>query len=254
MRTREELFEMWADPARTWSPWVKPVVFTWLTATQLSLSDREQADVPQLAAFPDASSGTAIVLELTGPTALRFGVALAGRGYQPVPLFNGVPDAGGAFISTESVGRLLVALADDVAGATLLPDAPPVFILDAGRMAEGRLPLPGQFDNRWMVFPQDFPSGRLLQSRGIRRVLAIQRGAAIAEDLSRVLMGFRKSGMEVQVQEPDGESPPQDAVLARTSWMKNVLFRAMVLARLRRNSAGGFGARVPEPSQTGFFA
>jgi len=105
-----------------------------------------------------------------------------------------------------------------------------------------------------MVFPQDFPSGRFLQSRGLRRVLVLQEGDAIAEDLARVLAGFRDSGLEVMVQDPKGERPAQPATLARTSWMKTVLFRAMVVARLRRNSAGGFGARVPEPGQTGFFA
>src|SRR4029453_2540608 len=143
----------------------------------------------------------------------------------------------GAFVSTEGVGRLLVSLADDVAGATLLPDAPPAFVLDVGRMAEGKLPLPGQFDNRWMVFPQDFPSGRFLQRRGLRRVLVIQRGGPIAEDLARVLIGYRDSGMEIWVQEPDGERQPQPAVLAGVSWMKHLFFRAMVLPRLRPTSA-----------------
>ena len=42
--------------------------------------------------------------------------------------------------------------------------APPAFLLDSDRM-KAPAPDPGRFDNRWLVFPQDFPSAAFLRSR-----------------------------------------------------------------------------------------
>ena len=254
MRTREAVFDLWAPEQGIWSPWVKPVAFTALTPAHLSASKAEAPrpwDGPEL---PDAGSSTAVVLELPAATSLRLGVALTRRGFRPIPLFNGVPQDGGAFVPTDALSRLLVTLADDVHDAALPFAAPPAFVLDADRMAGGRVPAPGQFDNRWMVFAQDFPSASFLKRQGLQRVLVVQHGSAVADDLARVLAAFREQGMEVLVLRPDGEHRPEPAVLPKASWVKSVLFRAMVTLRMRRNSAGGFGARVPEPSQTGFFA
>jgi hypothetical protein len=253
MRTREELFDIWAAEEGTWSPWVKPVLFSQLNDIDLLGPDTEDNFEWTGADVPDSGSATALIIDLPGERGLRIAGALAGRGYRPVPLFNGVPHPQGGFVPVAAIARELVTLADDVERAALSPAAPPAFVLDAGRMAGGRVPDPGQFDNRWMVFPQDFPSASFLAAHGVQRVIVIQQDAAVAEDLARVLIPYRRQGIEVLTMSPASGSRPETAVLAETSWMKTVLFRAMVLLRLRRNSAGGFGAMVPAARRTGFY-
>jgi len=53
-------------------------------------------------------------------------------------------------------------------------DAPPVFILDALRLRGTNPILDDMFDNRWMVFPQDFPSARFFAEKKIKLVTLVQ--------------------------------------------------------------------------------
>jgi hypothetical protein len=253
MNDRESLFDLWALDGATWSPWVKPVLFSEMDESLPLSTAYEERESWDTLGFPSVGSGTALVLELPGKSALRLGVALARRGYRPVPLFNGVPHPDGGFVPSGAIARLLVSLAGELAQSGLPLDAPPAFVLDADRMAGGRVPTPGEFDNRWMVFPQDFPSASFLASHGIRRIVVIQRGTWIADDLVEVLAGHAKGGIEVLVAPPDG-GPAQQADLSKASWFRSMFYRAMVVLRLRRSSAGGFGGRVPEPRQSGFYA
>jgi len=118
-------------------------------------------------------------------------------------------------------------------------------------MAGGKTPSPGQFDNRWMVFPQDFPSASLLLAHGIRRVVVVEpAGRAPAEDLVHVLLRYQQAGIEVLIESLDAPGHPRPAKLARPSWFRAMFYRALVVLRLRRNSAGGFGA-VPQPTRGG---
>jgi len=250
---REAAFEVWAPPGGRWSPWVKPILFAALDASAPETPAPPATGTHDVeVSRPDA--GTALVVDLPGPEALRTALTLAERGHRPVALFNGVPGPPGSkpLVDLHRVVRLAAALTDDLARLDLAPDAPPAFLLDRDRMAGGRTPSPGQFDNRWMVFPQDFPSASFLLAHGIRRVVVVEpAGGTPAEDLVHVLLRNRQAGIEVLIESLDAPGHLRPAKLARPSWFRAVFYRALVVLRLRRNSTGGFGATVPQPTHGG---
>lgn len=250
----EAAFEIWAPPGGRWSPWVKPILFAGLDASALQATEVSGSDAR--AQVPGTDAETALVIDLPGPEALETGLALAKRGHRPVPLFNGVPGPPGSepLVNLQRVVRLLGTLTDDLGRLDLSPDAPPAFLLDHDRMAGGRTPRPGQFDNRWMAFPQDFPSASFLLAHRIRRIVVVESsGRSPAEDLVHVLLRYREAGIEVLIESVDAPGQLRPAQLVRPWWFRAMFYRALVLLRLRRSSGGGFGAKVPHPTRSGGF-
>jgi hypothetical protein len=111
------------------------------------------------------------------------------------------------------------------------------------------MPSPGQFDNRWAVFPQDFPSATFLLSRGIQRVVLLQddQEPASLDDLVHVLLRWQKAGIEVLRQglSHGAAGTPQPLAMRRPLSFRGIFYRALAASGLRRNSAGGFGSIVP---------
>lgn len=135
------------------------------------------------------------------------------------------------------------------------PDAPPAFLLDANRLSPSQPSGPGKYDNRWMVFPQDFPSATFLKSRQILRVLVLQRPPEPASDLAHVLLRWQEAGLELLWTDPAAGHAPETLRVQKPSGFRDLSYRAMALLGLRRNSAGGFGSVIPFPSSgsgTGF--
>jgi len=244
------LFEIWAPDASVWSAWTKPVLF----AHALPLSaDDPPLNPPSLPDWlPPANGRTAIVANLPGPDAVRWGVALAATGYQPVPLFNTSPGPA-ATIDVRPILTLLSVGAGVLQETRLPAEAPPAFLIDAQRTGGGLRPLPGDFDNRWVVFPQDFPSATYLQRHGVSDVLLLQSATPyIADDLCHVLLRWQTAGLTIRmalINLPDG---PQDLRVRRPLGFGWLWYRLLVAFGLRRNSAGGFGAVVPLPSSGGY--
>ena len=185
-----ELFELWVPPASVWSPWAKPVLFAEVRPDLIQPSLDQT--LPRIDVRRDEN--TAIVVDLPAADSVKTGLALAHDGYRPVPLYNGSPGpsfvlASSALINVESIVQWLVQGAEHLAGLSISSQARPAFLLDANRKWGGALPAPGRFDNRWVVFPQDFPSANFLLARGIRRVLLFQDGgrAQPQSDLAHVL-------------------------------------------------------------------
>ena len=85
--TNEECFAVWAPDGVVWSQWSKPVVFTQIDRTHVV--DRATLDwtSPRLDGVPTAGR-TAVVVDVSGASAIRLGPALAKIGYRPVPRFN----------------------------------------------------------------------------------------------------------------------------------------------------------------------
>jgi hypothetical protein len=175
-------------------------------------------ELPDAPWCPPLSPPTALVLDLPGVESIRTAIAITAGGYRPVPMFNTCPGPGA--------------------------------IVQLDRIVASRSP--GAFDNRWIVFPQDFPSGTFLRSQGIARALIVRADAADPfEDLARVLSGWRRAGVELQVLNTRGADAPRalhPGILR--SWRPWVAL-AMVGLGLRRSSAGGFGARIPQQSSGG---
>ena len=174
---------------------------------------------------------------------VRTGIVFARRGYRPVPLFNTshgpspVIEIAPLVLELGRGARLLQTI-------SLAANAPPAFLLDANRMQPAVPVSPGKFDNRWVVFPQDFPSATLLRSRGVNDVLVVQNGERPQEDLAHVLLRWQQGGLRILAATP-ADAAPRPITVTRPSWFRLAWYRALTAARLRRNNAGGFGAVIP---------
>jgi hypothetical protein len=248
---RREVFDIWAPRGAIWSDWAKPVVF----ATTPDVATGE-AVLPEGANHPWTEGLTvadALVVELPGVESVSMGMSLAQRGYRPVPLFNAAFGLKSA-VSVEPIGAALRAFAQPLRRLALPDDAPPAFLLDASRSAGGYVPKPGDFDNRWLVFPQDFPSGNLLRAKGIGRTVLISSRGTVADDLTHVLHGWQTAGIPVFVVDPFQPAAPREIQVRRPLGFGLMFRRLLVLIGFRRSSAGGFGGLVPEPSSGRGFA
>ncbi|HKQ48134.1 MAG TPA: hypothetical protein VJZ71_08710 [Phycisphaerae bacterium] len=152
-------------------------------------------------------------------------------------------------VSVDEIVRGLILGASQLYGSALAADAPPVFLLDSLRLSAGTPLQPGVYDNRWMVFPQDFPSANILLSKGISKVLVVRHERTeLPSDLPHVLLRWQEAGLIVYSKDAMTSGPPTPLSIARPKWYRAAWQRALVMLRLRPNSAGGFGAVVPDPS------
>lgn len=258
--TGRELFEVWAPQESIWSQWVSPALFA-----QIECQTTEEPDAlepapawHEAAASPDA----AVIVDLPGADSMRLGLTLAERGYRPVPVINAspgpfVPYSG--LIPQSSVVLDMSSLIKEICRGTsrlqrvsLATDAPPAFILDALRLKGTKPQADYMFDNRWMVFPQDFPSARLLAAKGIRRVILLQaEKAGPAEDLSHVLLRWQQAGIEILAKAVTDPDSPLPITVSRPSRFKSLWYRALAIMGLRRNNVGGFGSFIPVASSGG---
>jgi hypothetical protein len=269
--TPEELYALWAPADSVWSPWVLPVPFAQLicpggaaTVTTPSFN---------LDWLPLENSGeVAVIVDLPGGDAIHYGLALLERGYRPVPVIDGSPGPDLSFISTagssSSAGAyyksactvdmrgLLLALcqgAEQLRVAQLAPDAPPAFLLDSNRMAGVSSNLESAFDNRWLAFPQDFPSGRFLRNRGVRKVILVHDTFLKdpQEDLAHVLLRWQEEGIAIESKSARFGDAPVPITVSRPFRFRAAWYRALAALGLRRNDAGGFGGYPPSPSSGG---
>ncbi len=237
-----ELYDHWAPADSPWSAWAKPVLFAW----KQPVLPGYLAEANTHAAFLDlpVAPRQAWVIDLPGAAAVLAGAALARNALRPVPLFNGVPDAQAVI----DVGKLLTALEAQVpALADLQATALPAFMLDARRMLPERALLPGAFDNRWQVVPQDFPSANRLLVAGIDEVVVLT--TRVQDDLAHVLRRWQEAGVRLLYCDPAHIAlAPLD--VPRPPWFRSLWWRWLVATGLRANSAGGFGAAIPHPSSS----
>jgi hypothetical protein len=210
----ERIFEAWAPDGALWTPWAKPVLFANLSRV----------------------SGSPVLA----------GLALANLGYRPVPLYN-VNVAANAVVDVDAIAGALRVGADAMREMRIAADAPPAFLLDANRMRPMRTVAPGKFDNRWIVMPQDFPSGTMLMSRGINEVLVLIVGDGPARgDLAHVLLRWRRAGLAILSLDVKGAERPREMRIEPPSLFRRAWYRLIALAGLRRSNVGGFGAQIPE--------
>ena len=245
-----DLFRAWAPESGRWSPWAKPVLFTY--AVELSPSSDDLTHPPaesfDLRELPAASDGAALVVELPGASGVACALALADRGYRPVPLYNVTWGPGTNVVELRTLMTALRDATASLASKALADDAPPAFLIDSRRL-EGT-PQPEMYDNRWMVFPQDFPSSRMLASADIRRVVAIRTPWPLATDLRAVLRLWKRDGLEVVGLDPSSGATDELA-FDLSIWAVLSDHLSSLWTGLRENSAGGFGGKVPVPGSAG---
>lgn len=254
----ELLFATWAPEGALWSRWAKPVLFATLRPEDLAPAPGPtpaQAPLALDAGFaPPPAARTAIVVDLPGAESARMGMALGRRGYRPVPLYNACPGGPSPAVDLAPIVAELVGGAGELPQLAIAPDAPPAFLLDADRLRKIAEPVQGKFDNRWMVFPQDFPSGNLLRANGIDRALLLQRGngsGVARDDLRHVLLRWQEAGVAILLEDPFADREPRAIAVTRPSRFKSVWYRVLALAGFYRNAAGGFGSLIPLPGAGG---
>jgi len=241
MNNRLNLYKIWAPDGSPWTVWAKPVLFA-----SMPRNGMDNPAVNSVEAPITADPRTAVVVDLPGRQSVDEALAFAAKGWRPVPLYNGVIGPGTMLVDALGVGGALAGGADMLRQLRLSPDAPPVFMLDSGRMnGPGK---PNTFDNRWCVFPQDMPSAQFLKSRGIERVVA--RSDGVRPDLERILLDYQKSGILLFTLGA-GEPKPQPYTAGQRSLAAGFAYRFMTIIGLKRNAAGGFGATIPDPYSGG---
>lgn len=248
-----ELYDVWAPPGNPWSAWAKPVLFTQMEFAYAA----NVAPLPDHTPWPNApdlaAQRLALVLDLPGEKATDLGLQLAEAGYRPVPLFN-TSYGMNAIVPVQGILSLLARGGTVLCARPLPAEAPPVFLLDSHRMREHGEVLPGKYDNRWLVFPQDFPSARFLQSQNIAGVILVQERAMYPQDdLAHVLLRWQEAGVPLLSTNLDSLHTPEALKVERPSRYRSLWYHFLAVVGLRRNSAGGFGAVVPLPSQGGGF-
>jgi hypothetical protein len=273
---RDEIFEAWAPAGGVWSPWAKPVLFSFLPrpatepAAPVFSSEAIRAPEERVAPAPDAprphfptqgiappGERQALVIELPGPLAVTAGLAVAEVGYRPVPLFNGCPPPvaeGGvgfapAAVDVDAILAALASGAERLRGLPLPADAPPAFLVDADRQMPRISFAPGVFDNRSVVFPTDFPSAGFLLSKGITgAVLLRQWDRRVAWDLARVLRDWRRAGVALRAWHLELPAAPTPLELPRTWFLADWWNRLWASVSLQPNPMGGYGGLLTESS------
>ena len=262
---QERVFDTWAPADAAWSQWVKPVLFAHVMDRAPSFE--VQAQEIDASWSPPADGQTAIVVDLPGPRSVWMGLALARRGYRPVPLFNAVlglaaptlgiaPLAARELVDVSSIIDALVLATPQLQSlvASLPLDAPPAFLLDSARRFARFLARPGDFDNRSVSLPTDFPSSNLILSRGIKRVLLITANDdRPQEDLAHTLVRWQQAGIEivaVTVDASDAEAlrSPRPIRVARPSGFRAAWHNLLSRTGLKRSPLGGYGGTLQEPS------
>jgi len=255
-------FAIWAPDDVCWSRWVKPVLFAYLDH---HLPSAQLPDIAWETNFvPAAETRPALVLDLPGADGVLFGLKLAASGYRPVPLYNAVPLPGGRLpfnpisgrpLAAVDVSQILIALrrgTEILGGLKLAADAPPAFLLDAHRHAEGRKMHPNEFDNRSVCFTTDFPSANFLAAQRVASAVLIQRYSDHPQpDLAHILRRWQDAGLPVFRMQLDLPEAPVPCHIPRPSWFGTMFQRALAAVGLRRSARGGFGAWVPEASAGG---
>jgi hypothetical protein len=246
----EQTFAAWAPAAVIWSEWAKPVPF--VSAHELSGDpgpDAAQARIPVV-----LDPGSVVVIDLPGAEAVHVGLLLAERGFWPVPLFNGTSGPS-PVIDVTPIRRALVAGAERLRLREIRPEAPPAFLLDSRRRGVSVPLTPGAYDNRWVTLPQDFPSGALLASRGLRAAVLIQRDSlTIQPDLAHVLRRWQDHGMVLRVIDLASGQVADGVTVPKPSGFKLAWYAAIALLGLRRSNVGGFGSPIPEQtSGSGYY-
>jgi hypothetical protein len=259
--TKEEIYSVWVPDSSLWSRWAKPVLFAHLDS---ALSNIPVTDtLADMSWVPPAAEKVAFVLDLPGAAGVVNGLALAGLGYRPVPLYNAIPlpygqrlldPRGSASVAAVDVLPILSALrkgAEQLAQLTIPAEAPPAFLLDAGRRGTRKMVM-DEFDNRSISFTTDFPSATFLAAQGIRSIILVQKATfEPQEDLAHSLRRWQDAGLALQRKRLDTAEGPQPFGIPKPFWYRAMFQRALASLGLRRAKGGGFGAWVPDSGAAG---
>ena len=249
MISSEECFVVWAPDDARWSAWAKPAAFV-TSVGFLPIEPPIAMPTWRLPGMPETWTQAAVVVDLPGAEAVQAGLLLAAAGFRPVPLFNGTHGPR-PVVDVEPIVTELGRSAAWLEALRLPTDARPAFLLDSRRSGAAP-PSPGDYDNRWIALPQDFPSAALLRSHAITEAILIQRGrGAAAVDLTHVLLRWQQAGLRIRLVDLETSAVEDDVRVEEPSGFRRAWYAAIALLGLRRNNVGGFGSTIPEQTASG---
>lgn len=188
---------------------------------------------------------------MPGAMSLRCGLELAKRGFRPVPLYNSEPGPAAhdraslytkenfALLNVRPILSLIWHNAEWLQSLQLPSNAPPAFLLDANRYLQinsGAIladanqypPIrrrPNYFDNRWLVFFNDFPSSKFLAGQGLKRVIVIQREKTIRRDLAEAIRLWQTNGLSIELLSFPADTPSSTYVVKPPSLFERLTLR-----------------------------
>lgn len=193
--TGKEIYRAWAPVGKKWVDWVRPVPFVGMSEYSKQYNNSNFA--PQInAPFIEYDADAAIIVDLPGAESVAEGIALAGAGYRPIPVFNGTIEQQGAraTVDNQSVGVALCRGAAELSKIEISDDASPAFLLDSNRMNRFKMEV-SLFDNSWDIYPQDLPTPEYLLTSGIHKVIII--GDVVSKDVKKILYEFQKKKIQI---------------------------------------------------------
>ncbi len=193
--TVKEIYRIWAPSGRKWVDWVRPVSFAMLGEHSRQYSFLELT-IPRINPLPQAYADAAIIVDLPGDESVEEGIALAGIGYRPIPIYNGTIEQAGAraTVDNHSVGVALCRGAEKLREMEISNDALPAFLTDSNRM--NRFKMEAElFDNSWDVYAQDLPTAEYFLNEGIHKIIVVSDD--ISKDLKKILYEFQKKKIDI---------------------------------------------------------
>ena len=200
--TGKEVYKIWAPAGSKWIDWVRPVAF-------IAINDRSQIHptgsrihptgsltIPGINYLSKVQENTAIILDLPGCDSIKEGIALAGLGYRPIPIYNGANEQQGAMalVNNHTIESALIWGAIELEKQEITSNAPPAFLLDSNRTHRFRMSV-AMFDNSWDIYDQDMPSAEYFIENGINKIIV--RGNTIQKDLYIILYKYQKKGIVI---------------------------------------------------------
>lgn len=192
----KEAYKIWAPEGNKWSGWVRPVPF-------LSIGEKSKKYINSNITLPiieydnELTKKTAVMVDLSGTDSVLEGLALAKKGYRPIPTYNGTMEQKGAraAVDNQSIGEILLWGAKELADMKLEENFPPAFLLDKNRLQ--RYKINGAiFDNSYDIYPQDLPTAEYLVSNGIDRVVIVCDSSS--KDLKKIIKTYKKKKLVVK--------------------------------------------------------
>lgn len=193
--TNKECYQIWAPSGKKWIDWVRPVPFITAQAN-IKGYHMGKLSIPPVDFIDERFENAAIIVDLPGDEGVELGLALAKKGYRPIPIYNGTieQENARATVDNQTVGAALLCGAEILKEIDIKDDALPVFLTDKNRLNRFKIDA-SIYDNSWDVYPQDLPSADYFLNNGIQKIVVISD--SLSRDLKAVFRKYKKKKIEI---------------------------------------------------------
>ena len=193
--TNKECYRIWAPVGKKWTDWVRPVPFI---AARENVKGYHVGEllIPSIDFIDESWENAAVIVDLPGDESIEVGLALASKGYRPIPIYNGTieQENARATVDNQTVGAALLCGATILKEIEIEDEALPAFLIDKNRLNRFKMD-ESVFDNSWDVYPQDLPSADYFLNNGIQKIIVISD--SLSKDLKEVFRKFKKKKISI---------------------------------------------------------